>query len=57
MIGFEAVKKTLSFGIGDEARGHERGRLVGVELEDGGGHNGKRSVFCAFRRRTQQYVR
>lgn len=47
----------LTGGVGDEARGHERGRLVGVELEDGGGHNGKWSIFCAIRRRTEQYVR
>lgn len=32
---------------GDEARGYERGRLDRLELEDGGGHNGKWSVLRA----------
>lgn len=51
------VMKRRRFVTGDEARGHKRGRLVGVELENGGGHNGKWSIFRAVWRRTEQYVR
>lgn len=33
---------------GDEARGHKRRRVDGLELEDRGGCNGKWSFFCTI---------
>lgn len=35
--------------IGDKARGHRRGRVDRVELEDRWGHNGKWSILRALR--------
>lgn len=45
------------FLTGDEARGHGRGQVVGLELENGRGHNGKWSILRAIWWRAKRPVR
>lgn len=54
---FTWMRVNWHFWTGDEARRHGRGPVVGLELENGRGHNGKWSILRAIWSRAKRPVR